>query len=280
MTDLPLHKVAQISDYGIFLKAITATSTEDTVMYSHRDDYYIFGLIDEGECSLCIDFKEYRISKGGTIFIQPGQVHHALSADNLTAYMLVVDSTFVSDMAKNIFDEYILNHSPFQLTKQQQSELKQIYFLLSDRIARNDRQTKEIIRNLSAAFVGIIAEAVEATNHVQAAGNKRQKEIALLFRTLLKEELHTDKRPSYYASRLNISAVYLNEVIKSVTGMSTSQYIQNEVMLQAKRMLFHTNSTIQEVAIELGFSDYAYFSRLFTQVTGTTPTAFRKKNLE
>lgn len=57
MTDLPLHKVAQISDYGIFLKAITATSTEDTVMYSHRDDYYIFGLIDEGECSLCIDFK-------------------------------------------------------------------------------------------------------------------------------------------------------------------------------------------------------------------------------
>lgn len=78
MTDLPLHKVAQISDYGIFLKAIIATSIEDTVMYSHRDDYYIFGLIDEGECSLCIDFKEYRISKGGTIFIQPGQVHPLL----------------------------------------------------------------------------------------------------------------------------------------------------------------------------------------------------------
>lgn len=61
--------------------------------------------------------------------------------------------------------------------------------------------------------------------------------------------------------------------------MSVSRYIHNEIVLQAKRMLFHTNKTIQEIAIESGFSDYAYFTKLFTKVAGVTPTTFRKKNL-
>lgn len=281
MTDLPTHKTAQISDYGIFLKAITPSSAKRTITYSHRDDYYIFGLIDEGECCLSIDFKEYHISKGETIFIQPGQVHHSISANNLTAHILIIDSAFVSDMVKDIFDDYSMNLSSFQLTEQQQAELRQIFLILTDRMDRiKDKQAKEIIHNLSAAFVGIIAEAAQTINHVQPIGNKRQKEIMLSFHKLLKEEFQINKRPSYYASRLNISCVYLNEVIKSVTGMSASRYIQHEVMLQAKRMLFYTSKSIQEVAIKLGFSDYAYFTKLFTKVIGTNPTSFRKKNLE
>lgn len=279
MTGLPIHKVTDISDYGIFLKTITSSTEKERVRYSHRDDYYIFGFIEEGVCDLCIDFKEYRISKGGTIFIQPGQIHHFVRSTHLKASILIMDRAFVSEAAKNIFDEYTLHLSPFQLNGQQQTELKQIFFLLADRIDRvKDKQAKEIVHNLSAAFVGIIAEAV-LTAHIQPSGNKRQIEITISFRRFLKEDFRSSKSPSHYASRLNISTVYLNEVIKSVTGMSASQYIRNEVILHAKRMLFYTDKTIQEIAIELGFSDYAYFTKLFTKATGNNPSSFRKKSL-
>lgn len=280
MTDLPLHKATQISASGISLKTITPASGRENINYSHRDDYYIFGLLGEGECRICIDFKEYHLSKGETMFIQPGQVHHFVSSAHLSACLLITDSTFVSDTARNCFDEYAFHLSPFQPEARQQSEVKQLFVMLSNRINRpEDKQTKEIVRDLASAFIGIIAEAVQSATPAHPGGNQRQKEIALAFRNLLKEAFRANKRPSYYASRLNISTVYLNEVIKSVTGMSAGQYIRHEVMLQARRLLFHTDKTVQEVALALGYEDYAYFTRQFTKATGISPSLFRRKYL-
>ena len=45
-------------------------------------------------------------------------------------------------------------------------------------------------------------------------------------------------------------------------------------------MLLYTSLNIKEIAINLGFDDYAYFTRLFTKVTGLSPTSYRKKYLE
>jgi AraC-like DNA-binding protein len=50
--------------------------------------------------------------------------------------------------------------------------------------------------------------------------------------------------------------------------------------LRAKRMLIYTSLNIKEIAINLGFDDYAYFTRLFTKATGLSPTSYRKKYLE
>lgn len=82
------------------------------------------------------------------------------------------------------------------------------------------------------------------------------------------------------ASMLNISPVYLNEVVKEVTGMSASSYIRNEMVLQAKRMLVYTGLSVKEISNRLGIEDCAYFSRLFTRTTGLPPSLFRQKNLE
>ena len=74
--------------------------------------------------------------------------------------------------------------------------------------------------------------------------------------------------------------MYLNEVVKSVTGVSVSRYIQNELILQAKRMLAYTSLTIREISNHLGIDDYTYFTRLFTKAVGVSPTCYRKKYLE
>lgn len=62
--------------------------------------------------------------------------------------------------------------------------------------------------------------------------------------------------------------------------MNATLYIKNEVVLQAKRLLVHTDLAVKEIADRLGIGDYAYFSRLFTLATGISPTQFRKRNLE
>lgn len=83
-----------------------------------------------------------------------------------------------------------------------------------------------------------------------------------------------------YAKSLNISTPYLNECVKTATGNSVSYHIQQRVILEAKRLLYHSNKSIKEIAGELGYDDYSYFIRLFVKITGMTPLAFRTKNFD
>lgn len=270
------------SDFGIRLRRVTPSRGEAVpVSYSHQDDYYIIGLVEKGTGCGIIDFKECRFSEGDIYLIQPGQVHRFVSSEEVEGWMLFADSSFIGSVEKNIFDNFSLFASSVRIDKRRMDELKQIASILADRIdCIADELTKTTVRRLTEAFTGIVAEVVREIGLQQAKQNRRQVEIVLSFRRLLSEHLAENRYPSYYASLLNISPVYLNEAVKKVTGMNVTLYIKNEVVLQAKRMLVHTDLAVKEISNRLGIGDYAYFSRLFTQATGVSPSTFRQRNLE
>ena len=62
--------------------------------------------------------------------------------------------------------------------------------------------------------------------------------------------------------------------------MPVSYWIQHELVLEAKRLLYYSDLTVKEVAFALGYDDHAYFSRLFSKVTGMSPGSFRKSTHE
>jgi len=94
----------------------------------------------------------------------------------------------------------------------------------------------------------------------------------------LERDFVTVKRPTEYAQQLNISSPYLNECVKKTTGHSVSYHIQQRIILEARRLLYHSDLSVKEIATELGYDDYPYFSRLFSKVTGMTALGFRNKN--
>jgi len=79
-----------------------------------------------------------------------------------------------------------------------------------------------------------------------------------------------------YGNALYVSADHLNKVVKSLIGKTAKEYIQNRLIIAAKRLLFHTNSSTKEIAFELGFNEPAHFSHFFKKCTSHSPTAFRK----
>lgn len=280
MSVIPIHRSIQQSDFGIFLKEVSPSLQAEPIEYAHRDDYYIFGMVESGNCCVSIDFKDYRLSKSEVMCIQPEQVHHVINSSDLKAFLLFVDSVFINPSDKQIIAEYALCPAPFQINDMQLSELKQIFTILTHRLSKpkND-DSKRILQNLSCAAIGIITEAIRSSIRQQPK-SRRHIEITLAFKALLSTGLPTDRSPVHYATLLHISPVYLNEVIKGVTGVCVSKYIQNELILRAKRMLVYTSLNIQEIALDLRFDDYAYFTRLFTKIAGINPTSYRKKYLE
>ncbi len=282
MSHLPQHRASQYTDIGVYLRRINSPAgPHGPVAYAHQDDYYIFGLVESGTGCGIIDFKEHSFFPGDMFVIQPGQVHRLVSSESPEGWLLFADSSFVGNAEKSIFDNFALFASSFRIDPEWRTELLQIISLMANRTDRlPDVLVKATTRRLAEAFIGIVAEAVRDINLQHTMHNCRQLEIVLAFRRLLADHLATSRQPSYYASLLNISAVYLNEVVKAVTGMNVTLYIKNQVVLQAKRLLVHTDLTVKEISYRLGIEDHAYFSRLFLQATGVSPTAFRQRNLE
>jgi AraC family transcriptional regulator, transcriptional activator of pobA len=92
---------------------------------------------------------------------------------------------------------------------------------------------------------------------------------------LMAKNIRTIKSPSGYSTRLNVSQSYLNESVKRVTGLSISHWIQQEVLLEAKRLLYYSELNVKQIAYELGYEDPSYFSRFFRRAAGMSALEFR-----
>jgi len=79
----------------------------------------------------------------------------------------------------------------------------------------------------------------------------------------------------YFADKLHLSANYLSDLLKSLTGKTTLEHIHHQVIEAAKHKILATNQSMAQIAFDLGFEYPQYFSRLFKNKTGMTPKEFR-----
>lgn len=68
---------------------------------------------------------------------------------------------------------------------------------------------------------------------------------------------------------------YLCTKFKQVSGISLGEFIRQEKIMEAQRLLTHTSRSIQDIATYLAFSSQSHFQNTFKQFTGKTPGAFR-----
>ena len=69
---------------------------------------------------------------------------------------------------------------------------------------------------------------------------------------------------------------YLCDIFKKYTGCTITGYLLKIRMEKASGMLLNTNLSLVEIAAQVGYSDYNYFSRLFKRYFNISPNAFRK----
>ncbi len=80
---------------------------------------------------------------------------------------------------------------------------------------------------------------------------------------------------TYICKQIGMSRTQLHRKITALTGHSTTRFVRSVRYQKAKGLLHQSELTIAEIAYQVGFSDPAYFSRMFKKETGATPTDFR-----
>ncbi|RXG31813.1 helix-turn-helix domain-containing protein [Leeuwenhoekiella marinoflava] len=81
----------------------------------------------------------------------------------------------------------------------------------------------------------------------------------------------------HISTELKLSQRYLSDMLRSLTGLNTQQYIQNAVIERAKEKLSTTNLSVSEIAYELGFEHSQSFNKLFKAKTELSPLEFRAR---
>jgi len=79
-----------------------------------------------------------------------------------------------------------------------------------------------------------------------------------------------------YAAALGVSETALRTACAKIAGISPTEMLDQRTLLEAKRVLLHSNLSIAEVGFSIGFSDPAYFSRFFTRKVGMSPKRYRE----
>jgi transcriptional regulator GlxA family with amidase domain len=82
---------------------------------------------------------------------------------------------------------------------------------------------------------------------------------------------------SCLADIAGLSTSYFSRAFKQSFGMPPHRYVMMRRLAAATELIRKTSKPLAQVAIEIGFSDQSHFTRIFTQMTGETPGALRRR---
>src|SRR5260370_19408751 len=97
------------------------------------------------------------------------------------------------------------------------------------------------------------------------------------FRQEVERSFRTSTSVRDYAKMLGVTTSHLREALRLETGLTAGELIRARLLLEAKRLLLHSELTIAEIGYELGFEDPSYFSRFVRREVETSPVEFRKR---
>lgn len=276
---IPVNLMANEYGQGI---AVERLSFADMKIFgdaerAHRHDGHAFFLMERGSISIEIDFQKYVITAPSVIYIHPDQVHRTTDAENVTVASLAITNENLNPEYLTVLDD-ITPAKALVLEKERFytiSEAITLCIKLADR--KKDKLYHSVLKNsCNTAAALVISEYLAQVQPIDTPS--RFETVTKSFKELLERNYIIEKRPSAYAEKLNISTPYLNECVKNATGYPVSHHLQQRVILEAKRLLVHSDRSVKEIASDLGYDDYPYFSRLFTKVAGMTALAFRREH--
>ncbi len=96
------------------------------------------------------------------------------------------------------------------------------------------------------------------------------------YTALLEREYRSAMGVAEFAAALGVTPTHLTRCCRAACGRPASALLQDRRLFEARRLLAETRIPVGHIAASLGFSSPAYFTRAFQQLTGQSPTAFRR----
>lgn len=240
----------------------------------YRTTFNFLIFVTKGHIIQQLETDAHRLNANSILLIRQANITATLEISrDAEGFFVVFENEVVENLALNrqLFNFFFT--SPFvKLPTPAVRWLSQLVELMEEELNLKHVSLEVAIGVFRPFLQKIIASA--AAGH----GNMtRATEISLHFRELVQQHHLKQRQVAYYAQKLNITENYLNKVVKQATGKPPKQWINEVNILHSQILLQDGSRDIASVAFELNFQSPNYFARLFRQVTGETPTNYKRR---
>lgn len=244
--------------------------TDGSGYLQHHENIYDFNAYD---CILLHDMNE--------LYIVPSPLYSCSFIEISFSQEHILYQSFQSS-ALNIMDTYL--NSPADLNLRSLSEKEYtIIRELTDTCLKLSKDTLPhsifLKQQVISSIVFYLARLYDMSDI-----KKRQKVRESSSHTVMIEQIRQYIRQNY-ASHLSLSSLaafvytnpsYLSRIFKAETGTALSSYINEVRIAHARQMLIDTDELMIDIAVACGYNYIPHFNKVFRELTGMTPTAYRK----
>jgi AraC family transcriptional regulator, transcriptional activator of pobA len=244
--------------------------------------YYYVGIIKKGKFKVSVGLTEFEPKPYTIWFAAPFQIYSCedISKNSSAYYMNFSPSFLLNEFAnKKLLHQlpfYSLSNKPYiSLSKKEGEYLLNAFELINREYEGNNSSRDELIR-LKTIEVLLLSERIFNNNNKIKTVNSVTTELVFKFKVLIEDNFKRHLSASDYAAMLSVHPNYLNRAIKTQTGKTSTELINERIKLEAISLLVYTHLSVSEIAYQLGFEEVSHFSKFFKKLTTVSPGQYKK----
>ena len=285
---IPKYALEQLSRNGNYLLDILELDRfhDQDITFAltpHRNDFYILLLVKEGGGRHWVDTMQYTLKPNTFYFSDPQQILIKEDSQPLNGTLLRFTDEFLTIEDDQRLKNLLVIQNPhngheLKLSAESVTFIEDIFAKML--VEYNQRH--DLRNGMLLAYLRVLLIYLSRLYTDQLIDDTPSDDRVLLkkFVNLINEKYNQLHDVSAYANLLCISAGHLSKIIKQQSGKTAIKHIHERLMLEAKRLLLHTDSSVKEIAFRLGFEDAPYFNRFFKKLVKQTPAEYRKMTRE
>lgn len=233
---------------------------------------YQINYITEGSGIIETADGQFQVVPGSILILRPG-IWHRYKPDPTTGWNEHYIG-FQGEFCNHLFLEGFFQASKPVLYVGFQESLLTLFFEIVQLVKEEKTGHQQVC---AANTILMLSKILSVIRNQEFAGKSIERKIrkaCLYFR----ENLNSNVNIENLAKELNVGYSYFRQMFRKYTGISPTQYHLSLRIQKAKDLLVSTNNSFKEIANDLGFESYFYFSRIFKDKTGKSPMEFRKEH--
>jgi len=244
-----------------------------------RDDFEIH-LLEKGEGKFFIGNREFHVKAGDVIFLNSMEGNSFKPEGDSFRIVFVTFKIKDSESNGKVVElrEVLKSEKPV-FSPENPDEIARALYQMHKIISLRDQGYMFKMKLLLGTLVSNITETInlgESREDVQFTINRGTRGLIDSVIMFLQKNYFKDIRLEDLGRLVNLHPRYLCTLFSKVTGQTITEYIRDLRIEKAKRLLLYTSLSITDIALEVGFNNSQYFSRVFGKAEGMDPRTFRK----
>lgn len=250
---------------------------------AHRTGFYHILWFQKGSPTHLVDFNPVKIKPNTLLFLNKDTVQRFDKNGGFDGKAILFTDTFFCNTENDtkFLRSTILFNNLFSVSKIQLSKTASLFddlFQLMETELENEKDSSQsyILKNLLHNLL-LLSEREGRKQDFKEIKKGADLDYLMLFKDLLDANYRRLKKVSDYAKKISVTEKRLNQATSKILDKSPKQMIDERIMLEAKRLLAHTNKSVKEIGFELGFDEPTNFIKYFRKHSQSTPVEFREQ---